>query len=130
MRHLVSTARSLAAVFVLTAVAGAAGCATEQKVLKTPYYTISHPDFWQVKSVGAEAGRADRGPIGTYGSTIINEGSGATEGAMLRIVAGRGGGAGVRLARAGRSPENASPTEAGLAAAVQGSRAASSPSTG
>ncbi len=81
MRHLVSTARSLAAVFVLTAVAVAAGCATEQKVLKTPYYTLSHPDYWQVKKVGDKPAEPTVVSIGTYGSTVINEGSGATEGA-------------------------------------------------
>jgi hypothetical protein len=82
MRHLVSTARNLAAVTLFLAIGGAAGCATEQKQLKTPYYTISHPDFWQVKSVGQKPAEATVVRIGTYGSTTINEGSGATEGAM------------------------------------------------
>ena len=82
MRHLVSTARNLAAVFLLTAIATAAGCATEQKVLKTPYYTVSHPEFWQVKSVAQKPAEPTVVRIGTYGSTTINEGSGATEGAM------------------------------------------------
>jgi hypothetical protein len=85
MRHLVSTARRLAAVLSILAplaIGGAAGCATEQKMLKTPYYTLSHPDFWQVKSVAQKPAEPTVVRIGTYGSTTINEGSGATEGAM------------------------------------------------
>jgi hypothetical protein len=82
MRDLVPAARRLAALVLVTALAGAAGCATENKVVRTPYYTISHPDFWQVKSVAQKPGEPTLVVIGQYGSTVINEGSGATEGAM------------------------------------------------
>jgi hypothetical protein len=79
MRHLVSTARNLAAVFLLLGTAGAVGCATEQKVLRTPYYTLTHPEYWQVKQVAQKPAEPTVVSIGTYGSTVINEGSGATD---------------------------------------------------
>ena len=65
----------------LVAALSAIGCATENKVLKTPYYTLSHPDYWKVKSVAGKPGEPTVLSIGTYGSTVVNEGSGATEGA-------------------------------------------------
>jgi hypothetical protein len=111
MRDLVPAARRLAALLVLTAAVGAVGCATENKVVRTPYYTISHPDFWQVKSVAQKPGEPTLVVIGQYGSTVINEGSGATEGAMyessqadveVRVFA---------WPEPSGAPENASPSE-------------------
>jgi hypothetical protein len=82
MQTLIWTARKLAAVVLFAAVGSAAGCATEQKVLRTPYFNLSHPDFWKVKTVAQKPGEPTVVTIGTYGSTVINEGSGATEGAV------------------------------------------------
>jgi hypothetical protein len=57
---------------------GSAGCATEQKSVKTPYYTLNHPDFWKVKSVAQKDGEPTVLSIGRYSTTIVNDGSGAT----------------------------------------------------
>ncbi len=66
----------------LAAVLGAVGCATENKVLQTPYFTLHHPDFWKVKSVGSKPGEPTVVTIGQYGSSTINEGSGSTDSSM------------------------------------------------
>ena len=82
MRNLPSITRRLGAVFVLTGVLAGLGCATEQKQVRTPYYTLSHPDFWKVKSVAAKPAEPTIVSIGQYGNSIVNEGSGATEAAI------------------------------------------------
>jgi hypothetical protein len=64
----------------LAALAGAAssGCATEQKMLRTPRYTLSYPDYWKVDSVAQKDGEATHVTIGKYSETIVNAGEGAT----------------------------------------------------
>jgi hypothetical protein len=59
--------------------AAAVGCATETKQLRTPRYTLSHPDFWQVKAVGEQAGAPTILGIGQYGDAHIDDGSGALD---------------------------------------------------
>ena len=65
---------------LLVAVMGlGAGCANANKQVKTPRYTLSMPDFWEVKGEGLTDGSATTVIIGRYGSAIIDEGSGAIE---------------------------------------------------
>ena len=61
----------------------AAGCATGNKQVKTPRYTLSMPDFWEVKGEGLTDGAPTTVIIGRYGSAIIDEGSGAIDAAGL-----------------------------------------------
>jgi hypothetical protein len=61
---------------------GSSGCATEQKVIKTPYYTLAHPDFWKVKSVAQKEGEPTVLSIGRYSTTVVNDGAGATPDAV------------------------------------------------
>src|SRR5262245_55628429 len=74
--------RTLGRALALAALLGAVGCATENKVTQTPYFTLHHPDFWKVKSVAQKPGEPTVVTIGTYGSTVVNEGSGATDSSM------------------------------------------------
>jgi hypothetical protein len=74
--------RKSPSIFLLAVALGALGCATAQKQVRTPYYTLSHPDFWKVKSVAQKPAEATIVNIGQYGSSIVNEGSGATESAV------------------------------------------------
>jgi hypothetical protein len=58
---------------------GAVGCAGSQKQVRTPRYTLNHPDFWQVKSVGERDGEPTTVVIGSYGGAVIDDGSGAID---------------------------------------------------
>ena len=64
---------------VLLAVSLAAGCATGNKQVKTPRYTLSMPDFWEVKGEGLTDGSPTTVFIGRYGSAIIDSGAGAID---------------------------------------------------
>ena len=65
---------------VLTIVAAStSGCASEQKVLRAPHYTLTHPDYWKVESVAKQDGEPTLVKIGRYSSTVMNEGVGADE---------------------------------------------------
>ena len=44
------------------------------------HYTLAHPDYWEVKSVGVKDGEPTTVIIKNYGSAIIDEGSGAMRG--------------------------------------------------
>jgi hypothetical protein len=57
----------------------AAGCATGNKQVKTPRYTLSMPDFWEVKGEGLTDGAPTTVFIGRYGSAIIDSGAGAID---------------------------------------------------
>jgi hypothetical protein len=79
-----SAPRSAGALVVFALVLGAlgsgsVGCAASQKQVKTPRYVLSHPDYWEVKSVGMKDGEATTVIIKNYGSAIIDEGSGALD---------------------------------------------------
>jgi hypothetical protein len=81
MRRMLSACRLAARLTILAAglsALGSAGCATEQKIVKTPYYTLNHPDFWKVKSVAQKDGEPTVLSIGRYSTTVVNDGSGAT----------------------------------------------------
>jgi hypothetical protein len=54
-----------------TAWAGA-GCATEQKMVKTPRYTLSYPDYWKVQSVAQKDGEPTHVVIGKYSETTMS----------------------------------------------------------
>ncbi len=56
--------------------ASGAGCAGA-KVLRTPRYILTYPEFWELKSEGQKDGEASVFTIGQYGSAVIDEGSGA-----------------------------------------------------
>ncbi len=64
---------------VLGAIFGAAGCAPGNLELRTNRLALSHPDFWQVKTVAKADGEATYLRIGVYGSAVIDDGSGAIE---------------------------------------------------
>lgn len=66
-----------ALLFVVIAVGLAAGCASANKQVKTPRYTLSMPDFWEVKGEGLADGTPTTVFIGRYGSAIIDSGSGS-----------------------------------------------------
>jgi hypothetical protein len=68
----------LGALLALVSALGSAGCATEQKSVKTPFYTLNHPDFWKVKSVAQKDGEPTVLSIGRYSTTVIGDGAGAT----------------------------------------------------
>jgi hypothetical protein len=57
----------------------AVGCATEQKLVRAPHYTLSHPDYWKVKSVATRDGEPTEISIGRYSNTVMSEGVGADE---------------------------------------------------
>ena len=59
--------------------ASTSGCASEQKVLRAPHYTLTHPDYWKVESVAKQDGEPTLVKIGRYSSTVMNEGVGADE---------------------------------------------------
>ena len=69
----------LGGLFVLTLGFGSIGCVAAQKQVKTPRYTLAHPDYWEIKSVGMKDGEPTTVIIKNYGSAIIDEGSGAME---------------------------------------------------
>jgi hypothetical protein len=69
---LVSTVLAIAA-------ASTSGCASEQKVLRAPHYTLTHPDYWKVESVAKQDGEPTLVKIGRYSNTVMNEGVGADE---------------------------------------------------
>jgi hypothetical protein len=56
---------------------GSIGCVAAQKQVKTPFYTLAHPDYWEVKSVGQKDGEPTTVVIKNFGSAIIDDGSGA-----------------------------------------------------
>ena len=62
---------SLCACFVLSI-----GCATEQQVLKTPQYTLTHPDYWKVKKTATQPGEPTVLSIGRYSSSVMDTGEG------------------------------------------------------
>jgi hypothetical protein len=72
-------ARSIAVRASLLVLALASGCATASKQVKTARYTLTMPDFWEVKSEGMTDGAPTSVIIGRYGSAIIDEGAGAIE---------------------------------------------------
>jgi hypothetical protein len=72
-------AKSILSLFVLLFGFGSIGCVTAQKQVKTPRYTLAHPDYWEIKSVGMKDGDPTTVIIKNYGSAIIDEGSGAME---------------------------------------------------
>src|SRR4029450_1779281 len=55
------------------------GCVAAQKQVKTPHYTLAHPDEWEVKNGGMKDGGATTVIIKNFGSAVIDEGSGAME---------------------------------------------------
>jgi hypothetical protein len=69
----------LAGLLLLALGLGTVGCVGAQKQVKTSHYTLSHPDYWEVKSVGLKEGEPTTVIIKNYGSAIIDEGSGAME---------------------------------------------------
>lgn len=70
----------LAAIFLLLGTAvGAVGCVTGSSEVKTARYSLSHPDFWKVKSVAQKDGEPTRITIGKFSDTIITSGEGATQ---------------------------------------------------
>jgi hypothetical protein len=62
---------------LLVVLALAAGCASANKQVKTPRYTLSMPDFWEVKGEGMADGTPTTVIIGRYGSAIIDSGPGS-----------------------------------------------------
>jgi hypothetical protein len=58
---------------------GSVGCVAAQKQVRTPHFSLSHPDYWEVKSVGMKDGEPTTVIIKNFGSAIIDEGSGAME---------------------------------------------------
>jgi hypothetical protein len=58
---------------------GSIGCVATQKQVKTPHFTLSHPDYWEVKSVGMKEGEPTTVIIKNFGSAIIDDGSGAID---------------------------------------------------
>jgi hypothetical protein len=75
----------LSRVLLVACVVGTAattGCATENQVTKGPHFSLSHPDFWKVKSVASKDGEATTVSIGRYSETVMNEGVGATNSAQ------------------------------------------------
>jgi hypothetical protein len=76
------TARRSAGLFVFAlafAGFGSVGCVAANKTVRTPHFSLSHPDYWEVKSVGAKDGEPTTVVIKSFGSAIIDEGSGAIE---------------------------------------------------
>jgi hypothetical protein len=59
--------------------AASIGCVTAQKQVKTPHFTLAHPDYWEVKNVGTKHGEPTTVIIKNFGSAVIDEGSGAME---------------------------------------------------
>jgi hypothetical protein len=57
----------------------ATGCAVGNKQVKTSRYTLTMPDFWEVKGEGMKDGAPTTVIIGRYGSAIIDQGSGSSE---------------------------------------------------
>jgi hypothetical protein len=55
------------------------GCAIENKVVKTPHYTLTYPDYWKVDKVGEKDGEATHVTITKYSTGTITEGSGAVD---------------------------------------------------
>jgi hypothetical protein len=77
-RHVTRPGRRFPVLLVVSlALAPAIGCATANKQVKTPRYTLSMPDFWDVKSEGLLDGAPTTVIIGRYGSAVIDEGTGA-----------------------------------------------------
>jgi hypothetical protein len=69
----------LSTVLAGTVGASTSGCASEQKVLRAPHYTLTHPDYWKVESVAKQDGEPTLVKIGRFSSTVMNEGVGADE---------------------------------------------------
>lgn len=67
---------------LFAAVAVASGCATENKVIKGPHYTLSHPDFWKVQAVATKDGEPTIIDIGRYSDTVVTEGTGSSQSAV------------------------------------------------
>jgi hypothetical protein len=65
--------RSLFVCLVLTL--AAVGCATEQQ-LTTPQYTLTHPDYWKVKSTASKPGEPTVLSIGRYNTSVMDTGEG------------------------------------------------------
>jgi hypothetical protein len=59
------------------------GCATENKMLQTPRYSLSYPEFWKVESVAQKDGDATHVVIGKYSDTNMNNGEGAQGNAIF-----------------------------------------------
>jgi hypothetical protein len=64
---------SITALFLVAAV----GCGTGSQQLQTPYYTLTHPDFWKVKKTAAKDGEPTLVVIPQYGAAVIDEGTGS-----------------------------------------------------
>jgi hypothetical protein len=74
------TSVTLGRVLVLAAIAlvgGAVGCTPATQQLQTNAYTLSHPDFWNVKQTAKKDGDPTIVMIPQYGSAVIDEGSGS-----------------------------------------------------
>ncbi len=69
--------RHLGLVLLVALGAVSAGCAGGQVQLRTPRYTLSHPDYWKVKAQGLKDGEASVVTISSYGDAVIDDGSGA-----------------------------------------------------
>ena len=78
---------------------------------KTPYYTMSHPDFWKVKSVAQKPAEPTVVAIGQYGSIDRQRGLGSDRGRDVRVLAGRGRGAHFAWPEPAGPPDGADPTE-------------------
>ena len=81
MKHQRKTALLPLLVSTVLAIAAAStsGCASEQKLLRAPHYTLSHPDYWKVESVAKQDGEPTFVKIGRYSNTVMSEGVGADE---------------------------------------------------
>ena len=77
MNRLAPSVLKLCAFAGLVLGAGAAGCASPQKVERTPYYTLTHPDYWKVKAVASKPGEQTVLSIGRYSTTVMSEGEGS-----------------------------------------------------
>jgi hypothetical protein len=71
--------RIVALVLQLGVAAMAMGCATGQKQVQGAHFTLTHPEFWQVKSVGKKDGEATVVLIGQFGVAVIDDGTGAMD---------------------------------------------------
>ena len=75
----ISAAARFGALCALVLGLGSVGCATENKVMRGPNYSLTHPDFWKVKQVSSKDGQPSIVSIGQYSSTVVSEGVGADD---------------------------------------------------
>lgn len=56
---------------------GSIGCVAAQKQVKTPHFSLSYPDYWELKNVGMKDGDPTTVMVKSFGSAVIDEGSGS-----------------------------------------------------